>query len=528
MTSAPDAAPRFRFIEVLGRGSFGTVYLADMATSRGLHQRVAVKVLHFEGEELAEVVARHRDEARLLAQLNHDHVVKVFDLVEVHGRPALVMEFVEGVDTETVARSVGRLSPRTVVGALASVAGVLHAAHHSISPLTGRPLRAIHRDIKPANLLLTSAGLVKVLDFGVAKADFDRDANTRYGRVGTPTYMSPENWEEGEIGPETDIYALGLTAIRLLSAKKIERIPTGLERHLARVRELVDEAVPESDAAWGRDLRALLEQMLARAPAERPTASEVESRCVALLDQVPGESLLMLGRRIVPELVRDTRRRLGTVPLPEPVEVRVAEDSALLSAVVDEGLMPVEPMMQTRLIRKGLLAGGAAGLIVLFALAIVWWRQEPASPVAAQPSPEPTVAAPVVRDAGTQPVDASIASSAAPAPSVAGAVVEAGTENAAPSPRTKARSATRKATARCPDGAYKVSFSADTDGSVIVVDGQDQGALPKMIELCAGRHEINGGIPERSVAQSIEVGPGQATSYTLRLEDSHPMWREGR
>lgn len=529
MSVAPDAAPRFRFLEVLGRGSFGTVYLADMTTSRGLHQRVAVKVLHFEGEDLAEVVARHRDEARLLAQLNHDHVVKVFDLVDVHGRPALVMEFVEGVDMETVARSVGRLPARTVVGALASVAGVLHAAQHSISPLTGRPLKAIHRDIKPANLLLTSAGLVKVLDFGVAKADFDRDASTRYGRVGTPAYMSPENWEEGEIGPEADIYALGLTAIRLLGGRKIERIPSGVERHPARVRELVEDAVPESGATWEGELCALLEAMLARAPADRPAASEVESRCLALLDQVPGDSVLSFGRRIVPDLVRDTRRRLGSVPLPEPVEVCVAEDSALLAAVVDDGLMPIEPVVQTRLVWRGLLGGGAAGLVVLIALAILWWRQDPQSSMAVQPVSEPVAASPAVQvGAGAVPAETLVANAAATTQPVEGAPAATGTEKATTPQRTKARSATRKATSRCPDGAYKISFSSDTAGSVIVVDGADQGVLPKTLELCAGRHEINGGIPEESVAQSIEVGAGQAASYTLRLEDSRPMWRESR
>jgi len=83
---------------VLGKGGFGAVYLADLHGRDGFVQRVAVKVLSVQMNASADIAARQRDEARLLARLNHDHIVKVFDLTALDGRPTVIMEFVEGSD----------------------------------------------------------------------------------------------------------------------------------------------------------------------------------------------------------------------------------------------------------------------------------------------------------------------------------------------------------------------------------------------------------------------------------------------
>ena len=93
-----NSLQRIEFIETLGRGGFGAVYLANVTRSDTLVQRLAVKLMNADHRDEPDLVARQRDEARLLAQLNHDHIVKVMDMTEIHGLPALIMEYVEGAD----------------------------------------------------------------------------------------------------------------------------------------------------------------------------------------------------------------------------------------------------------------------------------------------------------------------------------------------------------------------------------------------------------------------------------------------
>ena len=180
-----------RFIETIGKGGFGAVYLAEVQGRGGFTQRLAVKVLSEELSGSADVAARHRDEARLLGLLNHDQIVKVFDMVELAGRPALLMEYVEGADCGALMRQ-GPLPPRAAFEIAQAVASALHFGWSTVDPASDRPLQVVHRDIKPANLLISRHGGVKVLDFGIARGDFDREGRTESVQFGTARYMAPE------------------------------------------------------------------------------------------------------------------------------------------------------------------------------------------------------------------------------------------------------------------------------------------------------------------------------------------------
>jgi len=185
-------APRtVRFLETIGTGGFGSVYLAEVHARGGFVQRLAVKVLSAELAASSDVAARHRDEARLLALLNHDNIVKVVDMVEIDGRPALLMEVVDGVDGGALLRH-APLPARAAVEVGQAVASALRFASETPEPGTGRPLAVVHRDIKPANILISRHGGVKVLDFGIARGDFDREGRTESVQFGTARYMAPE------------------------------------------------------------------------------------------------------------------------------------------------------------------------------------------------------------------------------------------------------------------------------------------------------------------------------------------------
>ncbi len=176
---------------------------------RLLDRRVAVKILHPEYASNEAFVARFRREAQAAANLNHPHVVDIYDWGSDHGVYFMVMELIQGQNLREVLRSEGALEPRRVAEIAVAVAAALGAAHE-------RGL--VHRDIKPANVLLTPEGDVKVTDFGIARAWDDSDQLTRTGAViGTATYFSPEQAQGLTADGRSDLYALGVVMYEMLT-----------------------------------------------------------------------------------------------------------------------------------------------------------------------------------------------------------------------------------------------------------------------------------------------------------------------
>ena len=204
--SLADLLPGYELGAELGRGAWGIVYAA---THRLLGRRVAVKVLPRAFG--ADPEARHRflTEARLLATLEHPHVVPVFDYAEGSGWCVLVLEHLGG---GSLAERMGTLPPAGVVATAAAVATGLDHAH-------GRGV--LHRDVKPENVLFATGGRPKVADFGIAKVLDDTTSRaTRVGDVlGTPAYMAPEQARGGELGPPTDLYALCVVTYEALAGR---------------------------------------------------------------------------------------------------------------------------------------------------------------------------------------------------------------------------------------------------------------------------------------------------------------------
>ena len=368
----PVAAERrnITFVEALGKGGFGAVYLADVRSRDNFAQRVAVKVLNEELSENEEVVRRQRDEARLLAQLNHDHIVKVFDLLEIGGRPAVFMEYVPGVDANRLLRN-GPMPPRAVLEAVGAAASALHAAVNTVSPFTGRKLNVIHRDIKPANLLISRHGTVKVLDFGIARADFDREGHTKSVQFGTARYMAPEQWLGNDLSGAVDVYALGITLIELMSGAAAARLPlrsdkynAGRDAQIQRIRD------PRWGTVWWRRLEELLQDMLAFDPQDRPTADWVQDVCVELSEEVGGESLRRYARANVPALIEAQREKMKGVSLLPSAELMMTGDQDPSILTDSKSVMPpTETMLPPVLgIAWWLQATLAAGLALS-----LWW-----------------------------------------------------------------------------------------------------------------------------------------------------------
>ncbi len=215
-------AGRYRVERQLGQGGMGAVVLVQHVHT---DERLALKLLHSRVVKDEVTLDRFRREARTPARIDSDHAVRVTDAdvaPELGGVPFLVMEWLRGEDLEHLAERRGPLPPSEVVMVLAQAARALDKAH---------ALGIVHRDLKPENLFVSQredgTPHVKILDFGIAKmtgGDLQEAGRlTATGQIfGTPLYMSPEQAmaESDKICPQTDVWALGLIAHRLLHGKE--------------------------------------------------------------------------------------------------------------------------------------------------------------------------------------------------------------------------------------------------------------------------------------------------------------------
>lgn len=203
-----QALPSYDVGEELGRGAWGVVISAQ---HRALGRSVAVKQLPRAFAADPAVRTRFVTEARLLAALDHPHVVPVFDFVENDGLCLLVMELLPGGTVWSRFSAEGFSPPAACATVLAAAAG-LQAAHEK---------NVLHRDIKPENLMFSSEGVLKVTDFGIAKVvGGESTLATRAGEVlGTPAYIAPEQARGGALSPATDVYAMATMLYELLAGQ---------------------------------------------------------------------------------------------------------------------------------------------------------------------------------------------------------------------------------------------------------------------------------------------------------------------
>ncbi len=205
-TTPPQVGGRYVLLSELGRGGMATVYRAH---DEVLDRQVAVKILHPHLADDHAFLDRFRREARAAAALSHPNVVAVHDWGETPEGAYLVLQLVEGPTLRQLLREHGQLSPEEAAGVLIPVARGLGAAHAA---------GMVHRDVKPENLLLGRDGIVRITDFGLARAI--ASANATFGTdvlIGSPHYLAPEAVEGDRLDPRADVYALGVILFECLT-----------------------------------------------------------------------------------------------------------------------------------------------------------------------------------------------------------------------------------------------------------------------------------------------------------------------
>lgn len=298
MEGAPEAR-RYEVLQTLGKGGFGTVYRAKLLGDGGFSKQVALKVLNEDVAGNADFAKRLRDEARILGLIRHRAIVQVDGLAKLNNRWTVVMEYVDGIDVHALFDG-GPVPPGPALEVIGEVGAALHAAWHTVGP-NDQPLHLLHRDIKPGNVQLTAGGEVKLLDFGVARADFEgREAKTRSVRFGSMGYLSPERFD-GEDVPGGDVYALGILLYEMVLCERLGQPPFKPAKHAEHVAHKLQK-VRNKLGPRGEPVAMLLGELLAYDPNKRPSAREVERRCAEAKAEVRGESLRDFAERMVPKI----------------------------------------------------------------------------------------------------------------------------------------------------------------------------------------------------------------------------------
>lgn len=309
----------YRILDRLNGGSVGVVFRGEHVM---LRRKVAIKVLPVDDAVRPEILDRFHAEMRVLAAIDHPHVVAAYDAgvltPPAPTQPALhylVMELIGGGDLEQYVYDHGPRPTGQACDLARQVAAGLQAAHDR---------HLIHRDLKPSNLLLTESQTVKVVDFGLAR-QLASTLTRHQTLLGSVDFMAPEqSLDPTTVGPPADVYGLGATLFWVLTGQlPLPRGRTVLESVKAlqttkprRTREFRTD-VPE-------ELDAFIDRMLARDPSERPTAAEVVIRLAefAAVDDGAGAEVLRLRQTVV-QLEGSLRARDGSV--------RKAQDAVLFA-----------------------------------------------------------------------------------------------------------------------------------------------------------------------------------------------------
>lgn len=339
---------RYRLLRELGRGASGVVYLAEHVD---LNRKLAVKLLSAEHVGSQAQVERFKQEARAIAAIEHENVVRVTDFgIAADGRPFLAMELLDGETMEVRLARVGKLDWREAARLGVQVCAALTAAHGA---------GVIHRDIKPANLMLTRSGCVKLLDFGLSGASAAPPAvdEEALQLVGTPAYAAPEATRGAPLDPRADVYSLGVvlyegvtgtlpfeesSIVALLDAKSHrapqpvarrspERgIPTMFDKIVSRALEPQPEDRQQSAEELGAALTSALE-------APRPRHARRQAFLYAGVIVTLGLAVGAVGLGVSRPALRERASALVQQLRGAPPAAAPAEETSEALAAVDEG-----------------------------------------------------------------------------------------------------------------------------------------------------------------------------------------------
>jgi len=300
----------------VGRGGMAAVWVArERAAATKDDRLVAVKVMLTELADESDFIKMFLDEVRLVRSIRHPNVVDVYDVGEDEGVMWMAMEWVEGESLHSVIAEAGKrraIPPELAVRIIADAAAGVHAAHE-LRDLDGSLRGVVHRDISPHNILIGTNGVVKLVDFGVAKAVNRISEATRAGQLkGKFGYMSPEQARGKAVDRRSDIFSLGIVLFELTTSRRLFRG----EHDVETLRLVISGGIPKPtliDSKYPLELERIVLKALERNVAARyQTAAEFEQDLRAYLKSerliVPQSGVAGILKRVLGERIEQRRK----------------------------------------------------------------------------------------------------------------------------------------------------------------------------------------------------------------------------
>jgi serine/threonine protein kinase len=439
--SEPPSRKYYR-IARLDRGGMADVYLALARGPLEFKKLLVVKALR--------VVAGHEelcrsmfiDEARLSARLNHPNVVQTYEISEDEGKPLIVMEYLEGQSLARLRKAAKAIDARRAARIVCDALSGLHYAHE-LRDFDGTPLNVVHRDLSPQNIFVTYEGAVKILDFGVARAEIPSRSRTKVGVLkGKFSYMAPEQTSGEPIDRRTDLFTVGIVLWELVAGRRmfggtaVQKLKALIHDPIPKLSSVRPETDPELERIVHKALEKDRELRYATADAMR---EDLENYLAKTGPGIRSEDLsrLMLThfavdrqelRQEVQELLAAESSMPGSVPELKSAPIRDGSPSmppSSLSPITrpDDAIVPssgpvtrVEepPIPWARERRKALIVALVLGILALApVVSLLLWGEggvlaKPAQPSAAllaQPAPV-TAPSPEPRPARVEPSSA--------------------------------------------------------------------------------------------------------------------------
>ncbi|HXU04651.1 MAG TPA: serine/threonine-protein kinase, partial [Polyangia bacterium] len=240
---------KYRVLHRIAFGGMAEIYLARASGIQGFEKYVVLKRILPQFAQNHELIRMFLQEARLAAILDHANIAQVHDIGEEGGAFFFTMEYLHGEDVRVIRKRLADRSERIplqhAVHVVIDAAAGLHFAHEKKGP-DGASLGIVHRDLSPSNIVVTYAGGVKVVDFGVAKIATDAELSGRHSLKGKLAYMSPEQVTQGGVDRRSDVFALGIVLFELTVGRRlfkaagdVETLRAVLEAPVPRPSEIV-------------------------------------------------------------------------------------------------------------------------------------------------------------------------------------------------------------------------------------------------------------------------------------------------
>ena len=476
---------RYELLCPIAEGGMASVWIARQTGKHGFQRLVAIKTILPKYAEDPAFQSMFIDEARIASRIEHANVTQILDVGEQHDVTYLVMEYVDGDALSKINRSAKKKEAPVPLGILlrmmADVCGGLHAAHE-LRDEAGDLLGVVHRDVSPQNVLVTTRGVAKLIDFGIAKASGRLSGDTNVDQLkGKVHYMPPEQALGKPVDRRTDVWAVGAVLYHLIAgrppyeaANEIQtlfqvtsgRPPEPLDPTVpAAVREVVKRALsfsPNDRHASAADLQHALEAAIIDSGLTTST-----SAVAAFLSQVVGDraerrkEAIALGLQAAAErekIAGIMRSNAETTNASSDTGARVLTSLAQLESTTSatgrtlgSAAMAISMRQKRRGVTVSIAAGMATLVLVIAILAVFTRSRAPSASASSPPTPEPTTTAAAASGSPWEPVPgasppptASVASSVHPEPTArrpprSFPPPAAATKPASPSPTPKQR-----------------------------------------------------------------------------------------